>query len=1847
MSKYTTKEEKFQRIYTLYSFAYEKFSKYINKKENNMQLIKEMNASLKSSYKILENPEQFAKYSLLLVEPLDKCTTRVIEVILSTMEEILKYDLVPSHILQKMVEKLIVYIHKYFQFNEIDFKVDSKILEICELIYSNNNIFIHNENMKSIIKIYLRIFLSSHNTETLQDQTKTRLFVLIDKMINKLTLCNIVNKDIGIINSMHSLQGHKGDLERQKMMLYKLQLNEFNFITHKYTEFLLDLIEIQASLDDKNKDNKSNIINKYINIIQKASNPNQKSELIKNELEELKLDELNLEYSNKKDKKNYKIGKYGWCILCRKTANFWSKELQFPVCCSNDNINISKNNNTFNCDLEFQKCLSNLYPRSDFLNMLIYLSTTSTLGSADEETTKTNSEVRILCRQFCLINVKEMIEKSNNYFQNDNDIIYIIRELFKDSLLKNALSNKIKIFQLSLEVFVSLIKQFRVHLKEQIEIFMTKVLIKILESEIFDYEYKKAILDVLIVLVENTEFIFEIYVNYDCDVNSNAVFSILINLLTKIINGLYKKTKYQNTFKNNEENILVSTTLIFFNKFVENLNKLVEKNNQKKIKDDANNNNNINNNNNNLPEENENYTIPNTTITTTLTINNNNNNTEINNSEENNSSNNLTEMKDKIAKNLQLKKYLEKATEIFNIGKSSSEFLIFLQKEKMIFSEQSFSKIKSAYIDDINNNTIKNDYSKLLSPEESTITSENSSEEVSFEVYKNTNLMKNPFLTTINPLVCFIITEDKEKLPTLTYEDYTAFEVARFIRTNLKKLIRERVGDYLCSGKAFNIKVLTYFINSFDFSEHNLLDAMRVLFYELPLSGEAQVIDRVVQTFGEKFHRQNPHELKNPDFCYYLAFSILQLNTDLHRDEVENKMTLKQFINALNLSTGNDTIDPKYLENIYNKVLTDPLVIPGQKLSGSTKNKKELIQEEKKNIMESTFYQLNTITNIPSNYYYIIGVDNDDIRNLLESSWSNFFSTYSILLAESIDSDIIKYIFLMARTCGILKLNTAVEAYINAIISITNINDNREIRNAELIENLITFIRINGQYIRTGWTIILETISKIDYYLNTDKEYIRDDLKHKPTMKNLEKEISINFQKKDILSKHITDMIYDGIFSKTNYFDEETIINFVTSLCAISKNELTEYYHRRVFSLVKLSEVADFNMSRIQVEWVKIWKLIGDHFVYVITHIIEQNIWQNALDNLKQIIGKLLLKKDFGIYNFQMDFFNPFEIIFRQTKGIPERGQFLIGYIYFIVGQYGISIHSGWIVIFRILKEALRRNDPKINEEIQKTLQKISEESFMINNANIEVFRGYIETLCYMYLDKSLKQYSFETILNLLAKIMQEMDDIDEEEDEEKKNKKKVPVLKLPGVNKKYDFLQIFFYGFDDLIHINVIEHLNLLFEIISHNKKLIFNKDCHSFLYMYYSYFKPHLVILLLSRYINRFNLFEAIPNSEKFTKYDESNTLDAKIENIRLNLIDSLSELINDFSDENGVEYDKIFYEGEKKRENKLALIGFLREIKEGYNKKEMTLIIKKKLIELTNIEERNYEFAIDVFLDKFKNMFSGLAKNEQYLKYNYFYEDLFLTIHKLVIINNNSDLLIKILNKVLTMDDNIDVNKKGTISQKCISKINEGNLFILNLISNAKIQTNEEKLHKLVGFCSSFCNFYLSFIQHYESDIVAEFKYLSKIFYKFLQIELENTFERYKIINSSSTVDMLIKFQGIQLTILEKIKNGEYEKLYSGESNIRKLIYLNKIYNKYNLNNQENQPMINILQFELENILPKFMKSLSEDELKQIFVVLINLIDSNDSNLRKATKNLLNEFTNLNIISFKKYNKDKEDK
>ena len=1865
----SNKNSKLEQLYDIYISAFDIFKK--SKKDPKNQKLKELITELKSSKETFPTFHriQIEKYSMMFVAPLEKCNTESMEIILSSMEQILKNNLIEPIILQKMVEKLISYIPIYLRNNEIDYKVNAKILYICELIYRYPGIFVHNEYLKTIIKIYLRIYLSMSNVEMLQSQAQKTLSVLISTMIEQMNECNITNKNcICSLNEINIDQNT--EIDKKKKLLYKLQLNEFNFISNKYLDYLIDLIEIQTSINNKeneeNKENKIDVINAYINIIKNFDYTNKENDSLKKEFENLNLSSLNIYYNNEEKNPSYKIGKYGWCILCRRRANYWSDILQFPIC---------SEKNCF-CEIEFYNCLNNVYPRNDFLNMLIYLSITSTVGTEDEYSNATK-EMNFLCRQFCLENIKEMIEKSYNLFQNDSDVIFIIKEIFRDSLLKNTLSSNIKIFQPSLELFITIIKAYRIHLKEQIEIFFMKVLITFLESENLEFVFKDAVLKALLQLVNDCSFLVEIYVNYDCDVNCTAVFSELINILTKIMNGLYHKNKYQNTFKPLQENELINKTLDFLNKFVFNLNALVEKNERKNQGNNINNIKMINNSSSSRSTITGNSSSNN--INENIFLNINENNENINEQEENignKSSNELIDFKDKINKNLKIKKILEKAIEVFNIGKSSGECLNYLKTKHVIFGENAFDKIKNAYINDINNNSVKNDYYKLLSPQEQTILTETATpEEIqNIDLTPKINIFQTPFISTINPLIYFILNEDKEKLTLLNYDDYTSFEMARFLRTNIKEIIRDRAGDYLCSGKLFNIKVLTHFINSFDFENINILEAMRKLFMELPLSGEAQAIDRVVQIFGEKFHRENPKELKNPDHCYYLSFALLQLNTDLHRDEVKKKMTLDEFIGRLNEQTANEKIEPNYLEMLYNKIQTDPLVVPGQKLSGMNKNKKELLKKERDKIMKVTYDKLTNLNNNISNNY-ITEIDNDNIKHLIEFSWSHFFSIYCKILTESMNDinnitylsnihSCIENILLLARTCGILQLGIAEEAYINSILNITNLNDNREItmKSLESIKSFINFITNSGQYIRSGWYNILQVISKLDYYLETDIETIKEDIKHsllksnstlinKNLNKNIEKEINLATEKKEIICKNIPDMACEGIFTKTDQFDEETIINFVTDLCTVSKEELTEYYKPRVFSLHKLVEVADFNIYRIQVEWVKIWKLISDHLVDVINKPIHENIWKEALESLRQTICKLLQKKDLSIYNFQIDFFKPFEIIFSKTNDFPTRGETIINYLHYIVGSFGKNIHSGWVVIFRILKEGFQRKDPKMNEDIKNTLQKIYEENIIINNnANVDVFRGYIECLCYMYLNKNNKQFAFETILNLLSKIMINVDIQNQNKKIENENmihnlNNMKQIMQLPNTSKKYDYLKIFFYGFDDLIPINVVEHLNLLFEIISHNKKLIFIKDWHSFVYLYYSYFKPHLILILLSKYINRFSLFETNENVnneiyDSFKGFKDDSTMEMRIENARIYLINSINNLIDEINKDDN-EYEKMFKIKDENNEQKKTLIIFLNKIKDLYDKDEITQNINKKLLGLNNLDEHDYELSIDIFLEKFKLMIDKISDKENFdINYYYFYEDLILTIHKLLIVNNHCDLLLKILNKILSKTERNDCISKNTYEI-----INNENISILNMLSQTKIIISEEELHKLIKFSTYYSSFLLNFIQYYDNDIIEKYKYISKIFSNFLEIDTSNNFEKYKIINSSSTIDFLIKLQGIQSHIKSKINEKELKKLYN-DAMIKIIIGIQKIYNKYKLNNEDTSMMFSLLQFELEKNIPTFILFFNNDELDQLFDALLDFIDSINPNLRKIAHNLLLDFKKLNLICFKGNQQENEE-
>lgn len=98
------------------------------------------------------------------------------------------------------------------------------------------------------------------------------------------------------------------------------------------------------------------------------------------------------------------------------------------------------------------------------------------------------------------------------------------------------------------------------------------------------------------------------------------------------------------------------------------------------------------------------------------------------------------------------------------------------------------------------------------------------------------------------------------------------------------------LGDYLGEGDPLNLKVLFAYVDYMDFTGLTFENALRFFLEGFRLPGEAQKIDRIMETFGEKFCRCNPRVFASSDVAYVLAYAVIMLNTDAHSSQVKHKV---------------------------------------------------------------------------------------------------------------------------------------------------------------------------------------------------------------------------------------------------------------------------------------------------------------------------------------------------------------------------------------------------------------------------------------------------------------------------------------------------------------------------------------------------------------------------------------------------------------------------------------------------------------------------------------------------------------------------------------------------------------------------------------------------------------------------------------------------------------------------------------------------------------------------------------------------------------------------------------------
>ncbi|CAN1308267.1 Brefeldin A-inhibited guanine nucleotide-exchange protein 2 [Linum perenne] len=107
------------------------------------------------------------------------------------------------------------------------------------------------------------------------------------------------------------------------------------------------------------------------------------------------------------------------------------------------------------------------------------------------------------------------------------------------SLLKNSASSLMIVFQLSCSIFVSLVSRFRAGLKAEIGVFFPMIVLRVLENVAQpNFQQKMIVLRFIEKLCVDSQMLVDIFINYDCDVNSANIFERMVNGLLKTAQGV-------------------------------------------------------------------------------------------------------------------------------------------------------------------------------------------------------------------------------------------------------------------------------------------------------------------------------------------------------------------------------------------------------------------------------------------------------------------------------------------------------------------------------------------------------------------------------------------------------------------------------------------------------------------------------------------------------------------------------------------------------------------------------------------------------------------------------------------------------------------------------------------------------------------------------------------------------------------------------------------------------------------------------------------------------------------------------------------------------------------------------------------------------------------------------------------------------------------------------------------------------------------------------------------------------------------------------------------------------------
>ncbi|CAN9500116.1 unnamed protein product [Ophioblennius macclurei] len=481
-------------------------------------------------------------------------------------------------------------------------------------------------------------------------------------------------------------------------------------------------------------------------------------------------------------------------------------------------------------------------------------------------------------------------------------------------------------------------------------------------------------------------------------------------------------------------------------------------------------------------------------------------------------------------------------------------------------------------------------------------------------------------------------------------------QVAQWLREN-PRLDKKMIGEYVSDRK--HVELLDCFVNTFAFQGLRIDEALRLYLEAFRLPGEAPVIQRLLETFTDNWHKVNGSPFLTTDAGFALAYAVIMLNTDQHNHNVRKQnipMTVEQFKKNLKGVNGNKDFDQDMLEDIYNAIKNEEIVMPDEQTG--------LVKE---NYVWSVLLHRGAS---PEGLFLHLRAGSYD-HDLFSMTWGPTIAALSYVFDKSLDDNIIQKAITGFRKCAMIAAHYGFsDVFDNLIISLCKFTT----LSSESVENLPTVFGSNGKaqtaaktvfdlahrhgnILREGWKNIMESMLQLFRAELLPKAMVEVEdfvepngkisLQREETPSNRGESAVLSFvnwltlsgaeqsglrgpstenqEAKQAAVLCIKQCDPEKLITESKFLQLESLQELMKALISVSPDEETYDEEDAAFCLEMLLRIVMENRDRVSC----VWQTVRDHLCHLCVHANESCfLVERAVVGLLRLAIRLLRRED-------------------------------------------------------------------------------------------------------------------------------------------------------------------------------------------------------------------------------------------------------------------------------------------------------------------------------------------------------------------------------------------------------------------------------------------------------------------------------------------------------------------------------------------------------------------------------------------------------------------------------------------